>query len=661
MFRTFDISRHFKIFSAISSVFLSAIFSFRKALKESRATRILVVLTVCFSFVLPTMAVLKSTRAATTLQNNNYLNLNPFISAISSFEIYDDEVSTSVPIGTQPASEIYQNGNTVWTPSSEKYPRLQMYVSQPFLVDNDGHESLGSENANQTNYIVDPSQRIVFDFDEATGKYTYLTRVNVAFDYFIKTLTHVHTPTYNFYPISPLAGISSTHYTSSAYTFTGTDIFRLNAAYTWGWYTATEWYPRDDPPPTSYPAIGVLAAGWDYGGMLNNKVTRPNPTTWYVGNNPDRHAANPATPEPVGIGISLENFRDISGMNYNLAHNYGNSPVRVVAKIDCDTNDNGILYNYYREVDGNTFNVKTTSTKMGIYDASLVQGMNVAGEVPTYVAPADYYRVTDESISNDPTGSAGDEPTAPGTGSEPTIPEDLPPGTVTTAFNSWYTCSSTRDVMQPAAGLIPTQTLGKPSALPIRTSITINNFQSLLLPKQTVTMTDYIQPYSTASMATYTGRAVRFEHYFLGTVGSEQKTLEYIQLNDEFPYRMSISNTYITHRVVMTYLVASENEILYVPASGTPVKVTDFTDYGINYVGVFNPNLNDAGGSVTIYNQNLADLLFDFLSEFGWLIAVVVIGGAVVIVSIVVLRMKKPQNAQGSRRAWSWKRPTATK
>jgi hypothetical protein len=470
--------------------------------------------------------------------------------------------------------------------------------------------------------------------DPATGAYIYIAKVNIAYDYIIKTMANLYPVKYAFYPVTELNDITSTHFKPTAIppfgvTISGLDIYSIGKGYSGEWGLNRQLTPGN----TGWkPATGVLAAGWDYGSLVYNTQE---PTTWYVGSDIN----------PVGISCSLTNWKDTTETNRALANDFGNRAVRVVADIETTAYQDPVLYEYYREIDGNVFKIDSSSTKMGFYDAKLIPRIDSAGRVPTYISPSDYFTITNEGVRN-----AGVEALAEQDPAGDQVFDSTVPGMETTTIRAFYRCSATYNTYLTSVGADPTYILGKPASFHVPTGVTAQNFESVVPQSMNVTMTDRLQPYTNVSRAIYNGRAVGFEHYFITVPGLADSNYDGKFFTDDFAYRVTIENTYIVHRVVITSLIKTINDILYVPASGVPVDVNDFKDYGINYIGVFNPSMNDAGGVIIINASNIADLIFDFLSQYGWMIVIAIIGIAVIVIAPAF--RKKSGGGKPSRFNW---------
>lgn len=585
----------------------------------------------------------------TTFQNNNQLNLNPFETQFTSFDVYD--AATGKSLGSQSPSKIYSDGDTLWEAPSTNYPDLEMFVSQPFLVNNAGalpYGGAGSEN--ETNYIVDPNQRITFGIDNNTGQYIYLTKVNVAFDYFVKTIANMPNPSYGFYPVDPLDGITNSMWVTDAIppifggTVAGTSIFNSGSHYVISAYNSNQDKNRMGTRP-----IGVILAGWNPGTCV---ISDNDPTSWYIGGPPNQ----------VGISNSIEDFTNPTQMEYNLQHNYGNSQVKVVANINIKLLNNNLMYDYYKQIGNSIYEVKSANTQMGVYDASLISGTNLAGNVSNYIQTTAYSQITSGDINSNPVNAIATGNAITSEVSPPASQTNLGfPGEGSTAVAAYWKCSATQNVLEAGKGMIPTQTLGKPSTLPVSTPITLQNFNQTMVSSATVQLTDRIQPYATAGFATYNGVAAGISHWSnaVQSVFDDDAVVITKCLNTKtgaytaayFPYSMTIQNTWIAHRIMITYLVATENNVFYCPSNGAPVKVSDFADYGINEVGLLNPNLSDAGGTVIFTEKNLLDAFLDWLAALAqyWIVILIFFIAIIIGIVAIMLARKPKSNAPSSR------------
>lgn len=546
--------------------------------------------------------------------------ISPFQSQIMSYTVWG---------AADPTKQVYLGSSTpgrLFIPSSPKYPMVQCWATQPFLVGSDGHQIF----ADQNQYVVNPADNIGVRFEDGSMKYLRVQHVAVdiavrtfknlpqAVDYSNKDPNTRGKPGWsNKYPVHPFC----TDY--------GTSTIVL------GGYA----------PGTGYqfsPSSGFSGAGFDFdagifcspsSGSTNNRFVDSNGNQPYgvlgidfdYGANPFGRAWQP--PYDVGITTSLENFNDLTTADYNLRHNYGNSLIKVVPKLDFQAINNYLTYNYYKPVENvGVFQVLTGDTQMAILDAWISQDFTKAGKVNSYTTSANFTAALQVINADADHGNPSD----PATLVTPTTQNT--PGYTTTTVQYWYKYAGKEPAYYIDGQIIPPVDFLERSHQ-TATGINLDNFADMPT-NMWVTIEQYLQPYTISQWAYYQGRAAWFAHYFVGTPCGQTRGPDYATWTDKFPFRLTVENTYMVTRVVFKIAVFTDNQVYYVPATGSPVKVENLVDYGINSVGVLTPNFDDAGGSFSLTYFDPLGALFGLLPLIITLAMVII--GAVVIIPVVM-------------------------
>jgi len=361
-----------------------------------------------------------------------------------------------------------------------------------------------------------------------------------------------------------------------------------------------EVFQRNGQPP-----IGVLiaetnvgASGW--------------PCTWQLTN--------------AYIRNSLEDFRNPNWIS-NMQTNYGNSLVYVVPEIRFDAFENFITWDYYKEVNDEAFRIYSEETQMAITNVKAVTAAISRGPVPNYNPLAN--QQLDLTLT-DATGGSG-------ASTQQLSSDDLAGAKDNYQAFLKYSGVDPDEVFGDRADVNPN----------IQTSLSVydklhldqfDNYDKSCTVKRSVT----IQPRTTVKIARYSARAVGKIY----TIWDK-----WYRIRDEtgrYPYRIEITNNYVIYRLVFTIAILSVNRVLYIPAEGSAIAVTDISEYGINAAGMLNPDWGSISG-FTVHRTALEEALGGL--GFEWpeidptlvitIIVLVVIGIVAVVVAIVVSKFRR--------------------